>query len=167
MYLCRLSFRGLVISKSEKQNIIQGFKMNKIYFLLILLSMLGKLNAQVNFLDGFNSNMTMKMVKLRLNSGGYTIRDIQQSYIQANKKTLHGNWLFYEFHFCNNKLVSYRSDFEASMKNFIQVFDKLSKRFGHKLSAYSKIDLLSTYCESREFELIWNVGTLLEIELSY
>ena len=52
------------------------------------------------------------------------------------------------------------------MKNFIQVFDKLSKRFGNSVTAYSKIDLLASWGESREFTLSWKTR-LLEVEITY
>ncbi len=138
----------------------------KLVFLIILTFLISISNAQEIYLENYNGNMNLREVKTKLYRDGFKKIEVKKDYIIANKQNIYGNLLFYEFHFCKNKLVSFRKDYEPSMKNFIQIFNLLSKRYGKILHGYSSIDLLSAAGESRTLTLTWFFKDL-EIELTY
>ena len=94
--------------------------MYKKYILIITFIVIPYLlRAQISYYDGFQSDMTMTEVKQLLEKSNYQNIDIKDDNIFANVLSIKKVWLAYEFHFCENKLVSFRKDFDPSMKIFI------------------------------------------------
>ena len=81
--------------------------MYKIIGFLLVFGFVGSLNAQVSFFDGFNSDMNKNNVKSKLQREAFRITTDNPDFIVAQKKSLHGSWLFYEFQFCKNKLPDF------------------------------------------------------------
>jgi len=141
--------------------------MYKKYILTIIIILIPYLlNAQISYYDGFHSDMTMAEVKQFLEERNYQNIDIKDDYIFANVLSIKNVWLAYEFHFCENKLVSFRKDFDPSMKNFISLFNDLISKYGNTITGSSHINLSHPMGEIREIVLTWELSNI-EIELSY
>ena len=141
--------------------------LKRIFILIAILVITNLLNAQIAYLDGFNSSMTFNEVMTNIQYRGLKINTpTGVDSIYATTHSIHGILLVYEFHFCNNELVSFRKDFEPSMQNFINVFDDLASKYGNMIIGYSNINFTSSVGERREIALKWILQNL-EIELSY
>ncbi|MCL4704010.1 hypothetical protein KJ068_02550 [bacterium] len=137
----------------------------KVFIISIALTLFSEVSQAQYFSDeGFTLGMS-KISALRL------IREMGLRNLQENKNSVIGNrfidgvWLFYEFHFCDDKLVFYRKDNPPSIKNLIFILHDLSSKYGKDFKANTRISMTAGG-EIRSLLFFWQ-KPFYRVEISY
>lgn len=135
------------------------------FIVVVTLSLFcGNSSAQYFSDDGFTLGMSKSSAFSVIRSMGLSNLEVKENFVIGNRK-IDGAWLFYEFHFCQNKLVFYRKDILPSIKNLIFILNSLSSKYGKEFKTYTNISI-SAVGEERSLSFLWE-KTLYRVEISY
>ena len=137
----------------------------KAFIVAVALTLFSEISQAQHFSDdGFTNGMS-RISALRV------IRAMGLRNLEENKDLIIGNRLidgarlFYEFHFCDDKLVFYRKDIPPSIKNLIFILHDLSSKYGKDFQTYTKISMTAAG-ESRSLLFLWEKPSY-RVEISY
>jgi len=126
----------------------------KVLFILIALILLYE-NSQAQYIsdDGFTIGMNQDSAIKIIRSMGLSNLEERKNYYIGNR-FIGGQWLFYEFHFCNDRLSYHRKDILPSVENLIFILNNLSLKYGNKFRTYTNISMTAVG-EERSLSFLW------------
>ncbi|GEM_PF-5212838 len=137
----------------------------KLFIVSLVLTLFSEFSQAQHFSDdGFTNGMSR-------NGAVQIIRSMGLRNLEENRDSIIGNrlvngvWLFYEFHFCHDKLVFYRKSILPSVKNLIFILHDLSSKYGNEFKTYTNISMTEVG-ESRSLVFLWK-NPNCRVEISY
>lgn len=137
---------------------------NFLIIIPLIVLLFENLDAQYFSDDGFYNGTSKGNAYNIIRSMCLQNLEIKENTIIGNRN-YDGTWLFYEFHFCQNKLIFYRKSLIPSVKNLIFIINDLSLKYGKDFKTYTNISM-EVFGEERSLIFLWE-KTVYRVEISY